>query len=332
MPGVAACPPYHVGIAVGGTSPEIALKAAKLAAAGYYDGLSDKPLAPGGIFRSPYWERKLLSIADKSGLGAQFGGKYFANSATVLRLPRHAASCHVGMAVSCVAHRRISAYVGRDGVFLEKLDANPERFADKVASLSFAEAPLIRLDRPICEIRKELSQLPPGTRLRLSGPMIVARDSACMRMAEELASSGQMPECVRDAVVYHAGPARTPPGMPCGSFGPTTAQRMDPYLDRLMNAGAFLITLAKGDRGATARDAFRKHGAFYLGTIGGAAALIAQRHVLSSEIVGYEDLGMEALRRIVVNDLPAFVICDDKGASFYDHPTSSHSATVKSYL
>ncbi len=315
--GVAACPPYHIGIAVGGTSPEQTLKTAKLAAAGYYDALPARPSQPGNAFRVPTWEKKILQISRGLGLGAQFGGRYFANSARLVRLPRHAGSCHVALAVSCVAHRNLSALINADGIFLEKLEADPARYSDRVTALKFADAPLIRLDLPMDEILSQLSRHPVGTRVRLSGPLIVARDMAHMKLAEILQRDGKVPDYFKDHVVYHAGPSKTPEGLPSGSFGPTTAQRMDPYLDRFMSRGASLVTIAKGNRADSVTESCRKHGGFYLGTIGGAAALVAKRHILESEVIDFKELGMEAVRKIIVKDMPAFIICDSNGNNLY---------------
>ncbi|MFA6293134.1 MAG: FumA C-terminus/TtdB family hydratase beta subunit [Victivallales bacterium] len=315
--GVAACPPYHIGIAIGGTSPELSLKTAKLAAAGYYDSLPSKPQRSGNAFRVPEWEEKVIGIAENSGLGAQFGGKYFASSARVIRLPRHAASCHVGIAVSCVAHRNLSGFINADGIFLEKLDMNPARLAAKIAKLRFADAPLINLDAPIDEVRRQLSKHPAGTRVRLSGPLIVARDMAHMKLNEKFEKTGKVPDYFRNYCVYHAGPAKTPKGMPSGSFGPTTAQRMDPYLEKFMDIGASLITIAKGNRAASVTESCKRNKGFYLGTIGGAAALVAKNNILESKIIDMAELGMEAVRKLIVKDMPAFIICDDKGDNIY---------------
>lgn len=315
--GVAACPPYHIGIAIGGTSPEQSLKTAKFAAAGYYDSLSAKPLHRGNAFRVPEWENKVLDITKNFGLGAQFGGKYFANSARVIRLPRHAASCHVGIAVSCVAHRNLSGIINADGIFLEKLDMNPGRYSEKIGKLIFADAPLINLDAPMQEILRQLSKYKAGTRVRLSGPIIVARDIAHMRLNEMFEKTGKVPDYFRNNCVYHAGPAKTPAGMPSGSFGPTTAQRMDPYLPKFMDIGASLVTIAKGNRSASVTESCKRNKGFYLGTIGGAAALVAKNNILESKIIDMEELGMEAVRKLIVKDMPAFIICDDKGKNVY---------------
>ena len=315
--GVAACPPYHIGIAIGGTSPEQSLKTAKLAAAGYYDSLPPKPQRSGNAFRVPEWDEKVLGITENFGFGAQFGGKYFASSARVIRLPRHAASCHVGIAVSCVAHRNLSGVINADGIFLEKLDMNPGRFAGKISKLRFADAPLINLDVPIDEIRRQLSQHPAGTRIRISGPLIVARDMAHMKLNEKLEMTGKVPDYFRNYCVYHAGPAKTPRGMPSGSIGPTTAQRMDPYLEKFMDMGASLVTIAKGNRAASVTESCKRNKGFYLGTIGGAAALAAQNNIFESKVIAMAELGMEAVRKLTVKDMPAFIICDDKGNNIY---------------
>jgi fumarate hydratase class I len=315
--GVAACPPYHIGIAIGGTSPELSLKTAKLAAAGYYDSLPSKPPYAGNAFRVPEWEKKILDITENFGFGAQFGGKYFASSARVIRLPRHAASCHVGIAVSCVAHRNLSGIINADGIFLEKLDMNPGRLLEKIGKLIFADAPLINLDAPIDEICCQLSRYPVGTRVKLSGPLIVARDIVHKKLNEKLEKTGKVPDYFKNYCVYHAGPAKTPKGMPSGSFGPTTAQRMDPYLEKFMNMRASLVTIAKGDRAASVTESCKRNKGFYLGTIGGAAALVAKKNILESKVIDMADLGMEAVRKLIVKEMTAFIICDDKGNNIY---------------
>jgi fumarate hydratase class I len=315
--GVAACPPYHIGIAIGGTSPEMSLKTAKLAAAGFYDSLPSNPKRNGNAFRVPDWEAEILEITENFGLGAQFGGKYFASSARVIRLPRHAASCHVGIAVSCVAHRNLAGIINADGIFLQELDTEPERLSEKISRLRFAEAPIINLDAPIDEIRRQLSKHKAGTRVRLSGPLIVARDIAHMKLNERFEKTGKVPDYFKNYCVYHAGPAKTPKGMPSGSFGPTTAQRMDPYLEKFMNTGASLVTIAKGNRAVSVTESCKRNKGFYLGTIGGAAALVAKNNILESKIIDMEELGMEAVRKLIVREMPAFIICDDKGNNIY---------------
>lgn len=315
--GVAACPPYHVGIAIGGTSPEQALKTAKLASLGLYDSLPRTGDGRGGAFRCPQWEEKVLEIMQSLGLGAQFGGRHMATDARVIRLPRHSASCSVAISVSCSAHRVICGRIDTDGVWLEELDRQPERFADLAADAGAAGAAEIRLDVPMGEIITQLSSCRAGDRIRLSGPLVVARDIAHQRIKAEFDRTCKLPDYFRNHPVYYAGPAKTPPTMASGSLGPTTAQRMDPYMETFMANGACLVTLGKGNRHPSVSESCRRHKGCFLGTIGGAAAILAKNHVLSSEIIDYPELGMEAVRLITVRDLPAFVIIDAEGNSIY---------------
>lgn len=323
--GTAACPPYHLAVVIGGTSAESTLKAVKLASAGYYDNLPLSGSGNGQAFRDPAWEDRILKLAQESRIGAQFGGKYFVHDVRVLRLPRHAASCPVGIGVSCSADRNIKAKITRDGVFLEQLETDPARFlppssaAAEAAAVEAAgaESVAIDLNRPMAEIRAELSRHPIKTRLSLSGPLIVARDVAHARIKQMLDAGGPMPQWLKDHPVYYAGPAKTPEGMASGSFGPTTAGRMDGYVDEFMARGGSLIMLAKGNRSPVVREACAKHGGFYLGSIGGPAAILAQENILKVETVDFADLGMEAVRRIWVKDFPAFVVVDDKGNDFF---------------
>jgi fumarate hydratase class I len=316
--GVSACPPYHLAIVVGGTSPERNLKTVKLASAGWLDSLPTSGDGSGRAFRDTALEAEVLEITRKIGLGAQFGGAWFALDVRVIRMPRHAASCFIGIGASCSAHRNIRGRITRQGVMLEALDRTPERFLPKLGVLEGRRSVDLNLERPMAEIRAELSKHPVGTQVNLTGTLIVARDIAHAKVKQILDSGQPMPEYLQRYPVYYAGPAKTPPGMASGSFGPTTAQRMDPYVDEFMSKGASLVMLAKGNRAEQVTDACKKHGGFYLGTIGGAAALVAQ-HILSSETVAFEELGMEAVRRITVKSLPAFVICDDKGNNLYRH-------------
>ncbi|HLP41334.1 MAG TPA: fumarate hydratase [Fibrobacteria bacterium] len=315
--GTAACPPYHLAVVIGGTSAEATLKAVKLASAGYYDALPTKGAGTGSAFRDLEWEERIAAMARASGIGAQFGGKYFVHDVRVVRLPRHAASCPVGIGVSCSADRNIKAKITRDGIFLETLERNPGRFLP--ASLDAGAAPVaIDLNRPMADILAELSRHPIKTRLSLSGPLIVARDVAHARIQQMLDAGKPMPQYLKDHPVYYAGPAKTPAGMASGSFGPTTAGRMDTYVDGFMAKGGSKVMLAKGNRSAVVKEACRQHGGFYLGSIGGPAAILAQENILKVEPVDFEELGMEAVRRIWVKDFPAFIVMDDKGNDFFE--------------
>jgi len=314
--GTAACPPYRLAVIIGGTSAETNLKYVKLASAGALDHLPETGDETGRPFRDRAWEERVLRIARETGLGAQFGGKYFCLEARVIRLSRHAASCPVGIGVSCVADRNIRGLITPEGVFLERLETEPARFLPPETA-DGTPPPLIDLSRPMEEIRSELSRYPVRTRLRLSGPLIVARDAAHARLLRRIEEGLPLPDYFKDHPVYYAGPARTPPGKPSGSFGPTTAQRMDPYVEPFMARGGSLVMLAKGNRSPAVTEACRKYGGFYLGVPGGPAALLAERHIRSIETLDFEDLGMEAVRRIVVEDFPAFLLIDDKGNDFF---------------
>lgn len=322
--GTAGCPPYHLGVVIGGTSAEANLEMLKLATAGALDGLPD--LAAGGtgdpdaVYRDSSWEARVLALARASGIGAQFGGVGLALDARVIRMARHAASLPLSIGVSCSAHRNCLARVGADGIWIEELDRNPARFLDKaVAVLEATETSAVRvnLDQPIPEVCRSLSRLPVGALVLLSGPMVVARDAAHARLARLLEEGRPLPAWFTDRAVYYAGPANTPPGQVIGSFGPTTAQRMDGYVRSFMAAGGSLVMLAKGNRSKEVTAACREFGGFSLGTIGGAAALIARDHVRSERIVDFADLGFEAARLIEVRDLPAFIVIDDKGGGLY---------------
>ena len=316
--GTAACPPYHLAIVVGGTSAEYALKTAKYASAKYLDTLPTEGSAAGHGFRDTELEQQVLEITRRSGIGAQFGGKYFCHDVRVIRLPRHGASCPVAIAVSCSADRQALGKITRDGVFLEQLETDPARYLPDTPGEELDEQ-VVRIDlsRPMSEIRAELSKYPIKTRLALDGPMVVARDIAHAKIAERLAAGEPMPDYLRDHAVYYAGPAKTPEGYASGSFGPTTAGRMDSYVDAFQAAGGSLVMLAKGNRSAAVTEACRKHGGFYLGSVGGAAARLAQDCITHVEVLEYPELGMEAVWKIEVRDFPAFIIVDDKGNDFY---------------
>jgi fumarate hydratase class I len=315
--GTSACPPYHIAVVIGGTSAEATLKAVKLASAGYYDSLPTQGNELGQAFRDLEWEARVYDLACRTGIGAQFGGKYLAHDVRVIRLPRHAASCPVGMGVSCSADRNIKAKITADGIFLEELEKNPARFVPDEDSLKLQKSVPIDLDKPMKEILAELSCYPVKTRLSLNGTLIVARDIAHARIKKMLDEGKPMPEYFKKHPVYYAGPAKTPEGMPTGSFGPTTAGRMDGYVEEFMAHGGSMIMLAKGNRSSVVKDACKKYGGFYLGSVGGPAALLAKENILSSEIIDFEELGMEAIRKIRVKNFPAFIVCDNKGNDFF---------------
>src|SRR6266513_409833 len=316
--GTAACPPYHLAIVVGGTSAEYALKTAKYASARYLDTLPVEGSPTGHGFRDPDMERLVLEITRKIGIGAQFGGKYFCHDVRVIRLPRHGASCPVAIAVSCSADRQALAKITAEGVFLERLETNPAQYLPEPAAADLtAEVVRIDLTRPMNEIRAELSRHPVATRLALTGPLVVARDIAHAKIAERLAAGDPMPRYMVDHPVYYAGPAKTPKGYPSGSFGPTTAGRMDSYVDQFQAAGGSLVMLAKGNRSAAVTAACQAHGGFYLGSIGGAAAKMAQDCITKVDVLEYPELGMEAVWQIEVRDFPAFIVVDDKGNDFF---------------
>jgi len=315
--GTSACPPYHLALVIGGTSAEATLKTVKEASAGYLDELPATGNNAGRAFRDIEWEKKIEKICHEYGVGAQFGGKYFVHDVRVIRLPRHAASCPVGMGVSCSADRNIKAFINKDGIYLEQLEKNPARFMPAKAP-ELEKAVEINLDRPIKEVLAELTKYPVKTRLSLTGTLIVARDIAHAMIKKMLDEGKPMPGYFKDHPVYYAGPAKTPEGMPSGSFGPTTAGRMDPYVDLFQNLGGSLIMLAKGNRSRQVIDACKKHGGFYLGSIGGPAAILAAENIKSVEVVDFEELGMEAVRQIRVENMPAFIITDDKGNDFFD--------------
>lgn len=314
--GTSACPPYHLAIVIGGTSAEANLAAVKKASAGYYDHLPTTGNMAGQAFRDIEWEARIQQICQESSIGAQFGGKYLTHDVRVIRLPRHAASCPVGMGVSCSADRNIKGKITADGIFLEQLETNPAQFLPEVAP-HLEEPVVVNLNRPMKEVLAELSQYPIKTRLKLNGTLIVARDIAHAKIKELLDAGQPMPEYFKNHPVYYAGPAKTPEGMPSGSFGPTTAGRMDVYVEEFQKHGGSMIMLAKGNRGKEVMNACKTYGGFYLGSIGGPAAILAKENILSVEVVDFEELGMEAVRKIEVKDFPAFIITDDKGNDFF---------------
>jgi fumarate hydratase class I len=316
--GTAACPPYHLAVVVGGTSAEMAVETAKLASTRYLDTLPTAGSQLGHGFRDLELEAEVLAQVQQFGIGAQFGGKYFCHDVRVIRLPRHGASCPVAIAVSCSADRQALAKITHDGVYLEQLEHDPARFLPDVDDTALgSDVVRIDLSRPMDEIRAELSRYPVKTRLSLSGPMVVARDIAHARIKERLDAGEGMPQYLRDHCVYYAGPAKTPAGMPSGSFGPTTAGRMDAYVEEFQAAGGSMVMLAKGNRSRRVTDACKSHGGFYLGSIGGPAARLAQDCIRKVEVLEYPELGMEAVWRIEVEDFPAFIVVDDKGNDFF---------------
>ena len=315
--GTSACPPYHLALVIGGTSAEATLKTVKEASTGYLDNLPTTGNTSGRAFRDIEWEKKIEKICHEYGVGAQFGGKYFVHDVRVIRLPRHAASCPVGLGVSCSADRNIKAKITAGGIFLEELERNPARFLP--AKAPELEKPIvINLDRPMKEVLAELTKYPVKTRLSLNGTLIVARDIAHAQIKKMIDDGKPMPEYFKNHPIYYAGPAKTPEGMPSGSFGPTTAGRMDSYVELFQSLGGSLIMIAKGNRNRLVIDACKKYGGFYLGSIGGPAAILAAENIKSVEIVDFEDLGMEAIRKIRVENMAAFIITDDKGNDFFD--------------
>lgn len=316
--GTAACPPYHVAFVIGGTSAEKNLLTVKLASTHYYDELPTTGNEGGRAFRDVELEKQLLEEAHKIGLGAQFGGKYFAHDIRVVRLPRHGASCPVGMGVSCSADRNIKCKINKDGIWIEKLDDNPtELIPVELREAGEGGGVQIDLNRPMKEVLAELDKYPVSTRLSLNGTIIVGRDIAHAKLKERLDNGEELPQYIKDHPIYYAGPAKTPAGMPCGSMGPTTAGRMDPYVDLFQANGGSMIMLAKGNRSQAVTDACKKHGGFYLGSIGGPAAILAQNNIKSIECVEYPELGMEAIWKIEVENFPAFILVDNKGNDFF---------------
>ncbi len=314
--GTSACPPYHLALVIGGTSVETCLKTVKLASCGYLDHLPTTGSAGGRAFRDLAWEKRVLKIAQETGIGAQFGGKYFAHDVRVIRLSRHAASCPIGLGVSCSADRNIKGKITSDGIFLEQLEFHPEKYLPAKAP-ELAPPVKVDLNAGMEKVRAILTRFPVKTRLELTGTLIVARDAAHARIKQMLDAGKPMPQYFKDHPVYYAGPAKTPPGMPTGSFGPTTAGRMDSFVELFQSQGGSLVMLAKGNRSKAVTEACKKHGGFYLGSIGGPAAILAQSNIKKVDLVDFEDLGMEAIRKIEVVDFPAFIIVDDKGNDFF---------------
>ena len=328
--GTAACPPYHLAVVIGGTSAEFAVETAKLASARYLDSLPTAGSAAGHGFRDVDLEGKVLALARETGIGAQFGGKYFCHDVRVVRLPRHGGSLPVAMAVSCAADRQALGKITRDGAWLERLETDPARFLPEVDEAALSrDVVRIDLDRPMAEIRAELSRHPVRTRVSLTGEMVVARDLAHARLKERLDRGEPVPDYLRERCVYYAGPAKTPAGMASGAFGPTTAGRMDAYVEQFQRAGASLVMLAKGNRSRLVTESCKRHGGFYLGSIGGPAARLAQDCITKVEVLEYPELGMEAVWRIRVRDFPAFVVVDDKGNDFFDMVESTRAASIQ---
>lgn len=316
--GTAACPPYHIAFCIGGTSAEKNLLTVKLASTHYYDELPTSGNEFGRAFRDIELEKQVLAEAHRIGLGAQFGGKYFAHDVRIVRMPRHGASCPVGMGVSCSADRNIKCKINKDGIWIEKLDDNPGSLIPaELRQAGEGDAVKIDLNRPMPEILKELTKYPVATRLSLNGTIIVGRDIAHAKLKERLDRGEPLPQYIKDHPIYYAGPAKTPAGMACGSMGPTTAGRMDPYVDLFQENGGSMVMLAKGNRSLVVTEACKKHGGFYLGSIGGPAAILAQNNIKSIECVEYPELGMEAIWKIEVENFPAFILVDDKGNDFF---------------
>ncbi|MBJ2183592.1 MAG: fumarate hydratase [Muribaculaceae bacterium] len=316
--GTAACPPYHIAFVIGGTSAEMNLATVKKASVKYYDSLPTEGNELGHAFRDVELEKELKKASEELGLGAQFGGKYFAHDIRVIRLPRHGASCPIGMGVSCSADRNVKAKINREGLWIEKLDSNPgELIPEEYRKQGEGEVVRIDLNRPMPEVLAELSKYPVSTRLSLNGTIIVGRDIAHAKIKQRLDAGEPMPQYLKDHPIYYAGPAKTPAGMASGSFGPTTAGRMDPYVDQFQAAGGSMIMIAKGNRSKQVTEACHKHGGFYLGSIGGPAAVLAKNSIKSVELLEYPELGMEAIWKIEVEDFPAFILVDDKGNDFF---------------
>lgn len=316
--GTAACPPYHIAFVIGGTSADMTVKTVKLASTKYYDELPTEGNAWGQAFRDKALEEKMLKAAQSIGLGAQFGGKYLAHDVRIIRLPRHGASCPVAMAVSCSADRNIKAKINKDGIWLETMEYNPGQYIpEELRQAGEGAAVKINLDQPMPEILKELTKYPVATRLSLTGTIIVGRDIAHAKLKERLDAGEDLPQYIKDHPIYYAGPAKTPEGYACGSMGPTTANRMDPYVDLFQSRKGSMIMIAKGNRTQQVTDACKKHGGFYLGSIGGPAAILAQENIKSIECLEYPELGMEAIWKIRVENFPAFILVDDKGNDFF---------------
>jgi len=317
--GTAACPPYHLAFVIGGTSADANLKTVKLASTKYYDTLPTEGNALGQAFRDVEMEQKILKAAQDFGMGAQFGGKYFAHDVRIVRLPRHGASCFVGMAVSCSADRNIKAKINKKGIWIEKLEDNPGQYIpESYRRATEGKVVKIDLNQPMKEILATLTQYPVSTRLSLTGTIVVGRDIAHAKLKELLDAGQELPQYVKDHPIYYAGPAKTPKGMPSGSFGPTTAGRMDSYVDLLQANGGSMVMIAKGNRSLQVTEACKKHGGFYLGSIGGPAAILAEQRIKKVECLAYPELGMEAIWKIEVEDYPAFILVDDKGNDFFE--------------
>jgi fumarate hydratase class I len=327
--GTAACPPYHLAVVVGGTSAELAVETAKLASAHYLDSLPKQGSPNGHAFRDLELEEKLLQLARDTGIGAQFGGKYFCHDVRVIRLPRHGASCPVALAVSCSADRQVLGKISRDGLFLEQLEHDPARFLPEVTTDDLEGVDVVHIDlkRPMDDIRAELAKYPVKTRVMLTGPIVVARDIAHAKIKERLDAGEPMPQYLKDHAVYYAGPAKTPEGYASGSFGPTTAGRMDSYVEQFQAAGGSMVMLAKGNRSRQVSDACRQYGGFYLGSIGGPAARLALDNIKHVDVLEYPELGMEAIWMIQVENFPAFIVVDDKGNDFFELVKAEAAAT-----
>ena len=328
--GTSACPPYHLAVVIGGTSAEFAVETAKLASTRYLDSLPTSGSPDGHAFRDLDLEQQVLKLSQSTGIGAQFGGKYFCHDVRIIRLPRHGASCPVGIAVSCSADRQALGKITKDGIFLEQLERDPARFLPEVGDEHLDEAEPVRIDlnRPMDDILAELSQYPVTTRVMLTGPMVVARDIAHAKIKERLDAGEEMPQYLKDHAVYYAGPAKTPEGYASGSFGPTTAGRMDSYVEQFQSARGSMIMLAKGNRSKQVTDSCATNGGFYLGSIGGPAARLALDNIRKVEVLEYPELGMEAVWKIEVEDFPAFIVVDDKGNDFYADVRAAASMPV----
>jgi fumarate hydratase class I len=328
--GTSACPPYHLAVVIGGTSAEFAVETAKLASTRYLDSLPTAGSPEGHAFRDLDLEQQVLKLSQTTGIGAQFGGKYFCHDVRIIRLPRHGASCPVAIAVSCSADRQALGKITEDGVFLEQLERDPARFLPEVGEEHLGDAPTVHIDlnRPMADILAELSQYPVTTRVMLTGPMVVARDIAHAKIKERLDAGEPMPQYLKDHAVYYAGPAKTPEGYASGSFGPTTAGRMDSYVEQFQAAGGSMIMLAKGNRSMQVTDSCETHGGFYLGSIGGPAARLALDNIRRVDVLEYPELGMEAVWKIEVEDFPAFIVVDDKGHDFYADVRAAASMPV----
>jgi fumarate hydratase class I len=328
--GTSACPPYHLAVVIGGTSAEFSVETAKLASTRYLDSLPTSGSPDGHAFRDLDLEQQVLKLSQTTGIGAQFGGKYFCHDVRVIRLPRHGASCPVAIAVSCSADRQALGKITKDGVFLEQLEQDPARFLPEVGEEHLDDTEPVRIDlnRPMADILAELSQYPVTTRVMLTGPMVVARDIAHAKIKERLDAGEPMPQYLKDHAVYYAGPAKTPEGYASGSFGPTTAGRMDSYVEQFQAAGGSMIMLAKGNRSMQVTESCQAHGGFYLGSIGGPAARLALDNIRKVDVLEYPELGMEAVWKIEVEDFPAFIVVDDKGNDFYAQVRAEHSMPV----